>query len=98
MSAGEKSWKIRRGSNGPELLKLANFRAPQKGQFKIDELSVFYTDADCLRNKFDIFSVKISEKNLHIIIVTGAFISFGIKYLKFFFFGGEWVGPWNGRG
>jgi len=38
-----------------------------KDMFKIDDLSVLYTNADCLCNKFDECSAKISERNLHII-------------------------------
>jgi len=43
-----------------------------KDMFKIDELSVLYTNADCLCNKFDECSAKISERNLHIIVVMEA--------------------------
>ncbi|KAK2727460.1 hypothetical protein QYM36_008077 [Artemia franciscana] len=31
MSAGKEGWKIHHGSNGPELVKLANFHAPYEG-------------------------------------------------------------------
>ena len=31
-----------------------------------------YANADCLCNKFDEFSAKISERNLHIIVVPEA--------------------------
>ena len=41
----------------------------RKDKIQIDELSVLYTNSDCLRNKFDEFSAKISEKNSHFIVV-----------------------------
>ena len=44
----------------------------EKDKFKINELSVLCSNADCLCNKFNEFSLKISERNLHIIVVMEA--------------------------